>query len=64
MLVWQLPSPAPVILSYNRGCQFTSEEYKRLLAVHHMQLDWDVSAKKVIIQPDPAHTEVHFGGHS
>jgi putative transposase len=36
MAVWQRPWRTPVILHSDRGCQFTSEEYQRFLAAHHL----------------------------
>jgi putative transposase len=33
MAVWQRPGNTAVILYSNRGCQFTSEEYRQFLAV-------------------------------
>jgi putative transposase len=36
MAVWQRPNRTPVILHSDRGCQFTSEEYQRFLAAHHV----------------------------
>ena len=36
MAVWQRPARTPVILHSDRGCQFTSEEYQRFLAAHHV----------------------------
>lgn len=32
----QWPGRTPVILHSDRGCQFTSEEYQRFLAAHHI----------------------------
>lgn len=36
MALWQRPARTPVILHSDRGCQFTSEEYQRFLAAHHI----------------------------
>lgn len=36
MAVWQRPGHTPVILHSDRGCQFTSDEYQRFLAAHHI----------------------------
>jgi putative transposase len=36
MALWQRPGRTPVILHSDRGCQFTSEEYQRFLAAHHI----------------------------
>ena len=36
MALWQRPDRIPVILHSDRGCQFTSEEYQRFLAAHHI----------------------------
>src|SRR3989454_512439 len=36
MALWQRPARTPVILHSDRGCQFTSEEYQRFLAAHHV----------------------------
>jgi putative transposase len=36
MALWQRPTRTPVILHSDRGCQFTSEEYQRFLAAHHV----------------------------
>jgi len=36
MALWQRPAQTPVILHSDRGCQFTSEEYQRFLAAHHV----------------------------
>lgn len=36
MALWQRPDHTPVILHSDRGCQFTSEEYQRFLAAHHI----------------------------
>jgi putative transposase len=36
MALWQRPSRTPVILHSDRGCQFTSEEYRRFLEAHQV----------------------------
>lgn len=36
MALWQRPARTPVILHSDRGCQFTSEEYQRLLEAHQV----------------------------
>jgi putative transposase len=36
MALWQGPAQTPVILHWERGCQFTSEEYQRFLEAHHV----------------------------
>lgn len=36
MALWQRSARIPVILDSDRGCQFTSEEYQRLLEVHRI----------------------------
>ena len=36
MAVWQRSGRTPVILHSDRGYQFTSEEYQRFLAAHHI----------------------------
>ena len=36
MALWQRPARTPVILHSDRGCQFTSAEYQRFLAAHHI----------------------------
>lgn len=36
MALWQRDDQAPVILHSDRGCQFTSDDYKRFLTSHHI----------------------------
>ena len=36
MAIWQRPTRTPVILHFDRGCQFTSDEYQRFLAAHQV----------------------------
>ncbi len=36
MALWQRPGRTPVILHWDGGCQFTSEEYQRILESHQV----------------------------
>jgi putative transposase len=57
MALWQRSDRSPVVLHSDRGCQFTSDEYQRLLKGHPLQS----SMSKVGSCADNAAAEGFFG---